>query len=208
MKPSNNKMEKIKIIYAHKLKNIIKDIEWYDLTLLNLKYNKNAMQIPIWHKKMIILPQLSDVPSCYEDSCTSVKEELAHVSMTSHHETQFLPSSHQAMQITGCTCLFSLKHRVSSMKGSERFFLPFTGSNRRKGIHWQSSTDNITQAPYNWTSQGLERREIRHCQNAHYSQAEWGPEHLPPLPEQVTPHIEVTPGLCLLQALWTCSRYE
>lgn len=55
------------------------------------------MQIPIWHKEMIILPQLSDVPSCYEDSCTSVKEELAHVSMTSHRETQFLPSSHQAM---------------------------------------------------------------------------------------------------------------
>lgn len=81
------------------------------------------MQIPIWHKEMIILPQLSDVPSCYEDSCTSVKEELAHVSMTSHRETQFLPSPHQAMQITGHTCLFSLKHRLISMKGSERFFL-------------------------------------------------------------------------------------
>lgn len=51
IKPSNDKMEKIKIIYAHKLKSIIKDIEWYYLTLLNLKHNKNAMQIPIWHKE-------------------------------------------------------------------------------------------------------------------------------------------------------------
>lgn len=61
MKPSNNIMEKVKIIYAHKLKNIMKDIERYNLTLLNSKHNKNALQIPIWHKEMIILPQLSDV---------------------------------------------------------------------------------------------------------------------------------------------------
>lgn len=107
------------------------------------------MQIPIWHKEMIIFPQLSDAPSCYEDSCTSIKEELAYVPMMSHHETQFLPSSHNAMQITAYTCLFSLKYRLIFMKGSERFFLPFTGSNRRQGIRWQPSTDNITKAPYN-----------------------------------------------------------